>query len=108
MPAYRWLWSHHDVAVQSVRRFTRREVEDHVRTAGLEPVYAAYANVFLLPAAIWRRKRLPPRQGSSDVALLPWPLDSVFDALAWLEFQWTRHGRLLPAVLSVFDVGRKP
>ncbi len=107
-PAYMWLWSHHDRAVHSVRRFTRRELVGHCRGAGLEIVYASYANSFLLPAAIVRRKLFPPRRPTSDVALLPAPIETCFSALAWLEFQWTARGGRLPAGLSVFVVARKP
>lgn len=108
VPAYPWLWSHHDIAVQSVRRFTRPDLVAHARAAGLETVYSSYANSFLLPAAIFRRKLFPPRVATSDVSLLPWPLEAMFSALAWGEFQWTRWGGPVPAGLSVFFVGRKP
>jgi len=106
-PAYRWLWSHHDVAVQSVQRFTRPELVGHFRDAGLEVIYASYANGFLLPPAILRRKVFPPRRPTSDVALLPAPLEALFACLAWLEFQWTRRGWPVPAGLSAFLVGRR-
>ena len=36
-PAYQWMLSRHDAAVDSVRRFTRRELHDFALRAGLKP-----------------------------------------------------------------------
>ncbi|MBE2214561.1 MAG: class I SAM-dependent methyltransferase [Opitutaceae bacterium] len=106
-PAYAWLWSYHDEAVQSKHRFTRPELTAHFRTAGLEVVFASYANSLILPLVAARRKLLPPRSQASDVALSSAPVESALAALAALEFAWQRRGLASPAGSSVFIVGRR-
>ncbi|MES1168316.1 MAG: class I SAM-dependent methyltransferase, partial [Oleiharenicola lentus] len=58
-PAYRWLWSYHDTAVESKHRFTRPELAALCRQAGLEVVFTSYANSFALPFIAARRKLFP-------------------------------------------------
>ena len=106
-PAYRWLWSYHDDAVESKHRFTRPELVALFQAAGLEVRFASYANFLALPLVVLRRKMFPPKQPTSDVQLFPWPVEAVFSAMAWLEHTWMRSGLPLPAGSSVFIVGVK-
>ncbi len=106
-PAYRWLWSYHDDAVESKHRFTRPELVALFRQAGLEVVFASYANMLALPLVVVRRKLFPPARPTSDVQLYPAPIEAVFSAMAWLEHAWTKHGWPLPAGSSVFVAGVK-
>jgi len=106
-PAYRWLWSYHDDAVESKHRFTRPELVALFRAAGLEVRFASYANFLALPLVVARRKLFPPKQPTSDVQLFPWPIEAAFSGMAWLEHAWMRCGLPLPAGSSVFVVGVK-
>jgi len=106
-PAYRWLWSYHDDAVESKHRFTRPELVAMFRAAGLEVRFSSYANFLALPLVVLRRKIFPPKQPTSDVQLFPWPIEQAFSAMAWLEHAWMRCGLPLPAGSSVFIVGVK-
>lgn len=106
-PAYRWLWSYHDDAVESKHRFTRPQLVAFLRAAGLEVRYSSYVNFLALPLVVLRRKIFPPKQPTSDVQLFPWPVEQVFSAMAWLEHAWMRCGLPLPAGSSVFVVARK-
>jgi ubiquinone/menaquinone biosynthesis C-methylase UbiE len=107
-PAYRWLWSYHDVAVESKHRFTRPELAALFRSAGLEVVFASYANLLILPLVVARRKLFPPARPTSDVQVYPAPIEAVFSAMAWLEHAWTKRGWPLPAGSTVFVAAIKP
>lgn len=107
-PAYKWLWSYHDEAVESKHRFTRPELVALFRQAGLEVRFASYANLLALPLVVVRRKLFPPAQPTSDVQVYPAPIEAMFSALAWLEQAWTKRGWPLPAGSSVFVAGVKP
>jgi SAM-dependent methyltransferase len=107
-PAYRWLWSYHDNAVESKHRFTRPELKALFRQAGLEVVFASYANMLMLPLVILRRKVFPPKQPTSDVHLYPAPIEAIFSAMTWLEQAWIGRGLPLPAGSTVFVAGVKP
>lgn len=106
-PAYRWLWSYHDEAVDSKHRFTRGELVGLLRAAGFEVKYAGYANLPILPLVALRRKVFPPKQTASDVEAMSAPVDAFLGALAWIEHQARRLGLRLPAGTSVLVVGRK-
>src|SRR5262245_55002769 len=47
VPAYPWLWSHHDDWAAHLRRYTRRTLVDAVVRAGLHPLRTTYFNSFL-------------------------------------------------------------
>lgn len=106
-PAYRWLWSYHDEAVESKHRFTRPELVARFRAAGFEVKRAGYANLPTLPLVVLRRKVFPPGRPTSDVALLPRPVERVLAGLAAMEFDWQCSGIDSPAGSSVFVVGRR-
>src|SRR2546428_2968780 len=61
VPAYRWLWSGHDVALGHRRRYTTRGLSPAGEPAGLSVVHPSYFNTLLFPAAALTRawKRLP-------------------------------------------------
>src|SRR5438034_629539 len=49
VPAYRWLWSGHDVALGHRRRYTARGLRAVVDAAGLAPAHVGYFNTLLFP-----------------------------------------------------------
>lgn len=107
VPAYRWLWSYHDERVHSKHRFTRRELFDLVRRAGLSPVFSTYWNTIAFPLIVIRRKIFPPRTEESDVKLSSPPVEALFNCAMAVERAWNRAGLILPFGSSVFLVGRK-
>lgn len=64
LPAYQWLLSSHDTAVQQDRRFSRSEVRGMLETAALRPERITYWNSLMLPVAVavrlWRKVRPRP------------------------------------------------
>ncbi len=109
VPALRLLWGAHDVAVHSRHRYTAGELEELLRSAGLEVIRSTYANTLLFPLLLARRvfDRLTGRHGS-DVGFLPPPLEWLFLRVLRLEAWLVRRGVRLPVGASAFAVARKP
>jgi SAM-dependent methyltransferase len=90
VPAYRFLWSRHDVANHHHRRYTIRSLRRAAEAAGLRVTYATYYNAFLFPPIAGARLlgRLVGMKGGNDVALpAPWVnglLRGVFRAERYL------------------------
>lgn len=110
VPAYRSLWSSHDVALMHQRRYVAREVKTLLHGAGLEPVHLTYAMTAYFPL-VWAirtaRNRLapnaPPR---ADVAPTPAPLNWALRA--WLDVESVVAVRThLPFGLTVFAIARR-
>jgi SAM-dependent methyltransferase len=107
-PAHRWLFAKHDLAVHSRQRYGRKELEQKITQAGLEPLYLGYANCLLFPVALVRRLagNLFPGNHGSDVREIPPPLNRLLTAVLRLEARVIRTGRL-PIGLSLLGVARK-
>jgi SAM-dependent methyltransferase len=108
VPAYRWMWSYHDDACQTKHRYRRSELEHIIRCYGLDPLQTTYANIFIFPLIIVRRKILPPNHSTSDVQTYPTLIDSLFKNLARVEYAWIKSGGSFPTGCSVFMAARKP
>lgn len=108
VPAFRFLWSRHDVLHHHYRRYRRDELLRLARDSGLEPLVLTYFNTLLFPpiAGLRLLGRLLGRQGGDD-ALPARPVNSVLEWLFGLE----RHlvGRIrLPIGVSLLVVARRP
>lgn len=109
VPAYAWLYSSHDEAVHTGRRFTRRELLRLLRQSGFDVLECSYWNTLLFPGiALARLLRRGRRQRGSDLAdtapagagtVLPWVFCAERFLMRFLP---------LPFGLSVFAVARKP
>ena len=106
VPAHRWLWSYHDVAVDGRRRYTRPELAGKLERAGLTPLQLTHWNSALLPLIAARRKLLPAPKGDSDVKLSPPWLEAGFSAVLATESTWIKHVGNLPAGSSILAVAR--
>lgn len=67
VPAYRFLWSNHDVALMHYRRYTARELARKMRDAGFQIAKLSYAVSLLFPLIAplrilsrWRDRNKPP------------------------------------------------
>lgn len=107
VPAYRWLWSYHDVATHAQRRYGRGELIAKLRAAGFGEVQATHWNALPLPLLMVRRKLLPAPAAGSDVQLYPGPVEAVFNAAMALERGWLRAVGRLPWGSSLLAVARK-
>lgn len=52
VPAYRWLWSAHDVFHHHKRRYCAGELRQKTTASGLRPVKISYFNTILFPLAV--------------------------------------------------------
>jgi ubiquinone/menaquinone biosynthesis C-methylase UbiE len=108
VPAYAWLYSSHDVAVHTARRFTRPQVVDLLAKAGFRCACATYWNTLLFPpiavvrmARKWTGAQTSDLDGARD-DLMNRVLSGVLDVERGLL-----NFATLPFGLSVFAVGRK-
>jgi SAM-dependent methyltransferase len=52
VPAYRFLWSYHDIAVENKRRYLKKKVIQLANDAGLRSAYSTYFNSILFPVVL--------------------------------------------------------
>jgi len=109
VPAYRWLWSKHDVQLHHHRRYTLRRLREHVRAAGWEPMVDSYFMTILLPAVAATRllDGLTGRDPASDLERTPPMLNRLFEAPAGAEAAVIARGGRLPAGVSIGAVCRR-
>ena len=107
VPAFRFLWSGHDVFLEHKRRYTLAEIEQTMRAAGLEVVKGAYyfGLVFPLAAAVRLASRgdVQPRSSLRKHGALT---NSLLAAVCAAELPLFPLNRL--AGLSAFVLARKP
>lgn len=108
VPAHRWLWSYHDVAVHARRRYNRRGVGARLDASGLKRLRVTHWNTLPLPLVFVRRKFLPPPRCGSDVRLYPRAVESMFSALMAVERNWLRRIGNLPLGSSILASAVKP
>lgn len=104
VPAYEWLWSQHDESMHHRRRYTAGQLRRAVTATGWEPQVETYFYSAVLPlvAAIraFRRGR-PGEHASSDLALGPASLNRLLELPVRAEARLVKHGRRLPAGVSI-------
>lgn len=107
-PAYRWLWSEHDVVHHHFRRYQASELAGKMAGSGLRVLRSGYFNTLLFPLVLIVRflKGLGMMRGGSD-ADLPGPmvnrlLATIFSA----ERELLPYVRL-PFGVSVVAVGER-
>ena len=108
VPAYRWLWSYHDVAVHTKHRFVRAEVARLLNAAGFAVELNTHWNALMLPLIAARRRLFARRGDTSDVKLSPAPVETVLRGVMGLEHAWLRLGGRWAWGSSILAVGRKP
>ncbi len=110
VPAYRWLWSGHDVINHHHRRYTRRSLRAVAERAGWRQVRTTYFNSLLLPVAIMLRvlDRLNTKttESSLDLWVPPQPLNWLLERPLAAEAALIRRGGRIPAGLSLLAVFR--
>ena len=108
LPAYGWMLSRHDIAVDNVRRYTLRRLARMLRRAGFRVVYASYWNALLFPMMVVTRKMLPGGDmPASDVKLYPPVVEALCRAATRLEHALLRRGWRLPFGGSLLAVAAK-
>lgn len=109
VPAFKFLWGPHDVALHHHRRYRASEVRARLTEAGLEPVRVGYSVFFLFPiVVVWRifekRKRGPAK---ASLVRLPGPGNRLLAGIQAIESALIERFDL-PWGSSVVAVARKP
>lgn len=110
VPAYQWLWSQHDVALDHFRRYTAGLLRQRVEAAGFAIERLTYCISLLLPAAaalrLSERLRKPKHGPQAALIELPRPLNRLCLATVQLEASLLRYINL-PAGVSVVCLARR-
>jgi len=107
-PAYRWLWSYHDVATQTQRRYQNAELTGKLSAAGFGLESATHWNALTLPLIVLRRKIMPPPKEGSDVKEYPVWIAGFFTVLMSIERAWIERGGRWAFGSSELIAARKP
>lgn len=108
-PAYNWLKSKHDQAIETERRFTKGKISKILQKADFRIEKATYFNlIFLIPIIVKRIKEkfLKNNKISSDVKRLTPFLNKLLNTTLVLERQMVKRFNL-PAGLSVITIAKK-
>ena len=112
VPAYEWLWTHHDDLNQHRRRYTVPRLRASIERAGLESVLTSYFNTRLFPIAAPARlvMRLLRMKSGAGLGLPPGPVNRAFYRLfAGEARQLSRHDFVgYRFGLSALAVARRP
>jgi SAM-dependent methyltransferase len=110
-PAFNLLWSWHDVAYHSKRRYVASELKSKLEKAGFQTVKISYSNAILFPFVfafrMWKRLCKPSPRDHSDLKPLNPYLNKALLAVYRLEASLVCKTRL-PLGSSVVCVARKP
>lgn len=108
VPAYRGLWSKHDVALAHYRRYTARELDTRLREAGFQVRKLTYSLGLLLPVialARWLDRLRPGKPAATVVPVPQWLNRALIRLLDWeTRFLLRRN---LPFGVSIAAVGEK-
>lgn len=113
VPAVRWLWSEHDVALEHRRRYHLGELETVLEQAGLEVAHASYYNTLLFPLVAARRLSArvlpspPADDPKSDLVTPPGPINRALAGILAFERFVVPRVRV-PFGVSCFAVVRRP
>lgn len=108
VPAFRHLWSGHDIAHQHRRRYRARELRAELNKAGFHIVYLSYFNTHLYPLiAVARLLRRQHSVSGSDMQdPHPWLNDLLYRIFS-SERLWI--GRMsMPFGVSLVAIAKKP
>ena len=108
VPAYMWLWSHHDDLNRHRRRYTRTELRTRLDAAGLTVLYTSYFNTVLLPAIAVVRfiQRVLPSSKKTDFERSPSVLNPLLRLVLSFEAFLLRFVAL-PGGVSLIAVAQK-
>lgn len=110
VPAYQWLWSHHDVEHHHFRRYTADALAAKARAAGWEVERAAYFNTLLLPLVAVARlaANMLQRKQAAGASMPAAPVNAVLRAVFGAERRVVAARGGFPFGVSVVAVLRRP
>jgi len=115
VPAYRWMWTEHDVVLHHLRRYSATHLRHQATSAGWAVQRCTYFNSVLLPLAAGGRlgSRLLTvvarrRRGRTDLDRTPAVLNRVMELPLRFEASVIRAGSRFPAGVSIGMLCRNP
>jgi SAM-dependent methyltransferase len=103
VPAFKWLWSNHDDLLEHKRRYTKEEVLNLAKAAGLTPVRLHYAFSFVLPLVWLVRKILgDSKKPSTDLRPPPLGVNALLTLFGKAERLLGEHGFWGSSVVGIF------
>jgi SAM-dependent methyltransferase len=107
VPAYAWMWSHHDVVHHHKRRYSAPQFRKLFEEAGLTVVRLSHFNAALLPLAMAVRavKRMIGSKTGDDAVPSPW-INRSLERVLSAERHWLRRSAL-PFGLSIFVIAQR-
>ena len=108
VPAFKWLWGPHDVALMHYRRYTKRQIKDLLERHGFKLEKLSYSVFLLFPVVVLIRWLDKFRWGPAKVSLpkVSSRFNSFLVKLQDMEARWIISGSL-PWGSSVVAVARK-
>ncbi|MCH7946160.1 MAG: class I SAM-dependent methyltransferase [Armatimonadetes bacterium] len=108
VPAFKWLWGPHDVALMHYRRYTKRQIRDLLERHGFKLEKLSYSVFLLFPMVILVRTIDKFRWGPAKVSLprVSGGINTFLVKLQDMEARWIMGGSL-PWGSSVVAVARK-
>lgn len=108
VPAYKWLWGPHDVALMHHRRYTKSQLRSLLQNAGLRVEKVSYSVFFLFPIVVLIRAIDKLKSGPAEVRLpaVAGPVNSALGILQDIEARMILNFSL-PWGSSVVAVARK-
>lgn len=110
VPAYQWLWSGHDEALNHKRRYTKYGIIEKMKKVGFDIRFASYMTTLLFPLmALYRLlKRKLKNQKEASYVRFPLFINNLFIILLRLEAiaLWLRI--TFPFGMSIIVYAKKP
>lgn len=106
-PAYRWMWSYHDVACQSRHRYSRGEFRQQILDAGFRLDRLTHWNAIPFPLVLIKRKLFAGPPGSSDLHRQPTVVEAMMRGVMGVERAWLRLGGRFAWGTSLFAAATK-
>ena len=108
VPAFQWLWSHHDVYHHHIRRYSRQDLIAVIEKSGYTVEFVSYFNALLFPLVVLARfwTRLCGERNRSDMKMPPVGLNALLKTIFALERFVLGRAKPLPVGVSLLVVAR--
>ncbi len=88
-PAFKFLWSYHDISADHVRRYTQSELTGKLQKVKFKILKVSYINFLLFPLALIQRliaKFFPPLELQTAIGVVPF----IFNQIFYKIFTWEK------------------
>jgi len=108
VPAYKWLWSNHDILHMHKRRYTKKQLKAIISQTGFEIKYISYFNFFLFLPAILKRIFFKEKsiENTQPVDPVPESLNKIFTQIFLFEKNILKFMKF-PFGLSIVAIAKK-